>query len=86
MWLPEKEYNGKDPSAVATATAGVCAGQLVVASLLPPPFPLLVLPASLLLVLWLTYMPAKKKSLALQKPSESVSNIRYVEPPVSRLF
>jgi hypothetical protein len=40
----------------------------------------------LLLVLWLTYMPAKKKSLALQKPSESVSNIRYVEPPVSRLF
>ena len=85
MWLPEKAYNGKDPSTVATTAAKVCAG-CGVASLLPPPFPLLVLPVSLILVLWLTYMPAKKRSLALQKPSEPVPAIRYVEPSASRFF
>jgi uncharacterized membrane protein YfcA len=86
MWLPKKAYNGKDPSAVVTTTAGVCAGQVAIASLLPPPFPLLVFPASLLLVLWLTYMPARKKSLGLQKPSEPIPTITYTKPPASRLL
>jgi len=85
MWLPQKAYNGKKPSAVATTTVGVCASQVVAASLLPPPFPLLALPISLLLVLWLTYMPAKKKNLGL-RPPEAIPTLMYVEPPVNKQF
>jgi hypothetical protein len=84
MWLPKKPYNGKDPQQVAATAASVCAGQVLLASLVPP-FPLLVIPTSLLLVLWLTYMPAKKKSLSTTLV-EPTPTIRYVNSSSKFLF
>lgn len=84
MWLPKKPYNGKDPQQVAATTASVCAGQVLLASLVPP-FPLLVIPTSLLLILWLTYMPAKKRGLFLNTV-EPTPTMRYINPPSSKFL